>query len=308
MRQAKQMAGERRERLGPRPLAGQIAIANLTALTSLAALPLARSGSLGWNRSLRSAAAALAPHLAAADPERLAEAVAQAWLGRLQAMVRGIAAYRAHAYRRDLLLYARWLAAHGAPPLAEAGSADLQGYLAARHPGSKATSVNRRLAVFRRFHRWLVREGRRNDDPTLQLASARQPPRFPKSLSERQVEALLTAPDTDTALVKKIVKEIGKEISADPELGKGLIEPLKSQGIRSVEDGAIVIGVKYIAKPNEQFTIRREAYSRILDAFRKHGIELVGRAVVVKVEGDGKLSPQAAAAAASSSMPADDDS
>jgi len=112
----------------------------------------------------------------------------------------GLARNTLDAYRRDLLLYARWLAAHGAPPLAEAGNGDLQGYLAARHPGSKATSVNRRLAVFRRFHRWLVREGRRSDDPTLHLASARQPPRFPKSLSERQVEALLTAPDADTAL------------------------------------------------------------------------------------------------------------
>ncbi|HRO60201.1 MAG TPA: site-specific tyrosine recombinase XerD [Burkholderiaceae bacterium] len=112
----------------------------------------------------------------------------------------GLARNTLDAYRRDLLLYARWLAAQQAPLLADAGSEQLQGYLAARHPGSKATSVNRRLAVFRRFHRWLVREGRRNDDPTLHLASARQPPRFPKSLSERQVEALLMAPDTGTAL------------------------------------------------------------------------------------------------------------
>jgi small-conductance mechanosensitive channel len=115
------------------------------------------------------------------------------------------------------------------------------------------------------------------------------------------------APDTDIALVKKIVKEIGKELSADPEMAKGFIEPLKSQGIRSVEEGAIVIGVKFIAKPSTQFTIRREAYSRILDAFRENGIELVGRSVVVKVEGDGTVSPQAAAAAASTVMPVPDE-
>ena len=115
------------------------------------------------------------------------------------------------------------------------------------------------------------------------------------------------APDTDTALVKKIVKDIAKELSADPDIGKGFIEPLKSQGIRSIEEGAIVIGVKFIATPGTQFTIRREAYRRILDAFREHGIELVGRAVVVKVEGDGTVSPQAAAAAASSAMPLPDE-
>jgi len=110
------------------------------------------------------------------------------------------------------------------------------------------------------------------------------------------------APDTDTALVKTIVKNIAKELSADPDIGKGFIEPLKSQGIRSVEEGAIVIGVKFIATPGTQFTIRREAYRRILDAFRENGIELVGRSVVVKVESDGTVSPQAAAAAASSVM------
>ena len=80
----------------------------------------------------------------------------------------GLARNTLDAYRRDLLLYARWLAAHGAPPLAEAGNGDLQGYLAARHPGSKATSVNRRLAVFRRFHRWLVREGRLSNTQLVQ--------------------------------------------------------------------------------------------------------------------------------------------
>ena len=46
------------------------------------------------------------------------------------------------------------------------------------------------------------------------------------------------APDTDTALVKRIVKGIAKDLEADPEIGGGFIEPLKSQGIRSVEDGA----------------------------------------------------------------------
>jgi len=107
------------------------------------------------------------------------------------------------------------------------------------------------------------------------------------------------APDTDTALVKKLVKDISKELQGDPEMGPNFIQPLKSQGIRSVEDGAIVIGVKFIAKPGEQFVIRREAYKKILDAFRENGIELVGRAVVVKVEGDHDVPPNVAAAAAS---------
>ncbi len=104
------------------------------------------------------------------------------------------------AYRRDLAALAAWLADSARAPLHDAGVADLQAYIAARHPGSRPSSSNRRLTVFRRYYRWLVRERVRDDDPTLHIHSARQPPRFPKTLSERQVEMLLAAPDVDTAL------------------------------------------------------------------------------------------------------------
>ena len=54
--------------------------------------------------------------------------------------------------------------------------------------------------MLRRFYRWAVREGRLAQDPTLRLKGARKPPRFPKSLSEDQVEALLRAPEADAPL------------------------------------------------------------------------------------------------------------
>ncbi|MFZ9676728.1 MAG: site-specific tyrosine recombinase XerD [Quisquiliibacterium sp.] len=104
------------------------------------------------------------------------------------------------AYRRDLQMLAGWLATRRNCALAGAASADLQAYIAGRHPGSRATSSNRRLTVFRRYFRWLLRQGLRQDDPTLSIRSARQPPRFPKTLSEAQVEALLAAPSLDSPL------------------------------------------------------------------------------------------------------------
>ena len=91
-------------------------------------------------------------------------------------------------------------------------------------------------------------------------------------------------PDTDLALVKRIIKTIGKELQTDPEMGPSFIEPLKSQGVRRVEDDAVIIGVKYVTKPGEQFVIRREAYQRILKVFKENGIDLVGRGVVVRVD------------------------
>src|SRR5690606_31028730 len=69
---------------------------------------------------------------------------------------------------------------------------------------SRPSSANRRLSVLRRFYRHLVRQGVRADDPAAGIRSARQPPRHPSTLSERQVEALLAAPPADSALGRRV--------------------------------------------------------------------------------------------------------
>lgn len=112
----------------------------------------------------------------------------------------GLSANTLAAYRRDLSLLARWLAATAGQTLAGAGESDLRGYAIARHDLTRAATANRRLAVFRRFYRWALRERHVAADPTLRLDSARQALRVPKTLSEAQVDALLAAPDADTPL------------------------------------------------------------------------------------------------------------
>jgi integrase/recombinase XerD len=111
----------------------------------------------------------------------------------------GLAKNTLAAYRRDLTLYAVWLKARGLN-LDASSEVDLNQYFSARHAQTKATSANRRLTVFKRYFRWALRERRISVDPTLKLASARQALRVPKSLSEAQVDALLAAPDDETAL------------------------------------------------------------------------------------------------------------
>ena len=54
--------------------------------------------------------------------------------------------------------------------------------------------------MFKRFYRWAVREHVASADPTLRIASAKQPLRVPKTMSEAEVVALLQAPDPDSAL------------------------------------------------------------------------------------------------------------
>ena len=103
------------------------------------------------------------------------------------------------AYRRDLALFAAWLAPQQRA-LIETREQDLQAYFAARHAQTKATSANRRLTVFKRYFRWALRERLVHADPTLKLQPARQAPRAIKTLTEAQVEALLVAPDVETPL------------------------------------------------------------------------------------------------------------
>jgi integrase/recombinase XerD len=112
----------------------------------------------------------------------------------------GLSANTLAAYRRDLTLYAGWLGEAHDRSLDDSTESDLRAYAVARHAGSKPSSTNRRLTVFKRYFRWALRERLIAADPTLKLLAARQPMRVPKSLSEAQVEALLAAPDVDTPL------------------------------------------------------------------------------------------------------------
>ena len=109
----------------------------------------------------------------------------------------GLSKNTLQAYRRDLSLFAQWLQT---TPLVAAQELHIQGYFAAQHAQTKATTANRRLTVFRRYFRWALREGLVQQDPTLKLDAAKQAPRIPKTLTEAQVEALLAAPDTSDAL------------------------------------------------------------------------------------------------------------
>ncbi len=96
--------------------------------------------------------------------------------------------------------------------------------------------------------------------------------------------------DTDLKLVKKLVKQVGAELQADPNYGSSILEPLKSQGVRRMEEFNMVVGVKFMAKPGAQWVIRRDAYQKLRDAFEKSGINFAQRNVKVEVLADRPLS------------------
>ena len=79
--------------------------------------------------------------------------------------------------------------------------------------------------------------------------------------------------DTDLAKVKQAIKEVSKEIMAEPELAAHVLQPLKMQGVEQFGDFAIEIRMKMMTKPGEQFVIRRRAYALIKKVFNANGIE-----------------------------------
>lgn len=112
----------------------------------------------------------------------------------------GLSKNTLEAYKRDLSLFASWLYEQHRKTLYDVTDSDLNAYFAFRHSSSKASSSNRRLAVLKRFYQYALRNQHISADPCVKLRSAKQPPRFPKTLSEANVEALLFAPDTSKPL------------------------------------------------------------------------------------------------------------
>lgn len=112
----------------------------------------------------------------------------------------GLAKNTLEAYRRDMRLFAEWLQTERDKALYAAQADDLNAYFFAKYESSKATSSNRRLAVLKRFYQLALRQNKISIDPCLRMKSAKQAPRYPKTLTESQVEALLAAPDVNTPL------------------------------------------------------------------------------------------------------------
>jgi integrase/recombinase XerD len=115
-------------------------------------------------------------------------------------MERGLSPNTLSAYRADLTALDRWLVTRGGSGLT-AKRADLLAFIAWRvEAGARPRSTARQLSSFRRFYRYLVRDGVLKEDPTAQIAMPKIGRSLPKSLTEEEVEALLAAPQIEDPL------------------------------------------------------------------------------------------------------------
>ena len=113
---------------------------------------------------------------------------------------RGLSPNTLGAYRADLMTLRRGLSEKDIS-IEQAEKADLLEFIARRvESGAKPRSTARQLSSFRRFFRYIMREGLRDTDPTADIEMPRIGRSLPISLTEDEVDGLLQAPNTDEPL------------------------------------------------------------------------------------------------------------
>ncbi|MGV0005412.1 MAG: site-specific tyrosine recombinase XerD [Candidatus Porifericomitaceae bacterium WSBS_2022_MAG_OTU9] len=107
---------------------------------------------------------------------------------------RGLSEHTMAAYRNDLRVFAKWYKA----PLQQAGSGDIEAWLEYMADVPVRTRA-RRLSCLRQFYRFLLYSKRIASDPSAHVRNPKAGLSLPGNLSEKQVVALLAAPDVNTS-------------------------------------------------------------------------------------------------------------
>ncbi len=133
---------------------------------------------------------------------------------------RGLSGNTISAYRSDLQKLAAW-ARSREQALEDIKARDVAAFLAhLRALGLSARSAGRAVHAIRGFFRFLVREEKLTDDPMENVRSPRPFKPLPRFLNRAQVEALLQAPDSGTALGLR---------------DKAILETMYASGLRASE-------------------------------------------------------------------------
>ncbi|MGF3057548.1 site-specific tyrosine recombinase XerD [Microbacterium sp. YY-01] len=113
---------------------------------------------------------------------------------------RGLSEHTLAAYQRDLDAYVAWLQGEGIDDPALVTADTVGRFIADRasaEPAPAASSLARLQSSVRGLHRFLVREGVVDDDPTHRMRPPKVGRNLPRALTIEQVERLLAAPSPD---------------------------------------------------------------------------------------------------------------
>ena len=87
---------------------------------------------------------------------------------------------------------------------------------------------------------------------------------------------------SDLEKVRKTVKQIGAELMTDAEIAPEIIQPLKLQGITEIDPAAVIIRLKFTARPTQPTFVYRRALLLIYTRFKEKGIVFASNSVVVQ--------------------------
>ena len=78
----------------------------------------------------------------------------------------------------------------------------------------------------------------------------------------------------DTDRVSSVMKEVGKDLQADPEIGPNILEPIEILGVDDFGESEVVIKARLKTLPIKQWMVGREYRRRLKKAFDQQGIEI----------------------------------
>jgi small-conductance mechanosensitive channel len=104
--------------------------------------------------------------------------------------------------------------------------------------------------------------------------------------------------DTDVEKARKLLKQVGKDLAADPDLAPLILEPLKMQSVGDFGDYGLVLKVKMKCRPNGQYMVRKKAYPLIKQRFDENGIEFAFPTVRIAEEANRDMPDSAKVAVA----------
>jgi len=140
---------------------------------------------------------------------------------------KGLAKNTLEAYSRDLIAYLGYLSNAGVTSFTAVTYEHVLNYLHELHKEYADTSVARKLAAIKAFHKFLVREGITENLPTSDIKTPKIAQKLPKVLSAKQIGKLLNQP-----------MGIGKYAMRD----RAILELLYSCGMRVSELVSLDVG------------------------------------------------------------------
>ena len=108
----------------------------------------------------------------------------------------GLSRNTLESYCNDLRQFGVWLEKSSSINLIDARHSDLLDFLAYKVSIKvKANTTSRELSSLKRFYRFLLRQGKIQADPSLNINAPKLPRNLPHNLTEKDVEVLLKTPD-----------------------------------------------------------------------------------------------------------------